>query len=78
MGTIGPHPTGSLRLETETSSTETAYHANDPYQEEIEAFNRSVREGSVPDASGLDGLRVVQITEAALESARTGRTAEVP
>jgi len=77
LGTIGPHPTGILRWVTAASTTETSYNAKDPYQEEIEAFNRAVRQGAVPSASGLDGLRVVRITEAALESARTGRAISI-
>jgi 1,5-anhydro-D-fructose reductase (1,5-anhydro-D-mannitol-forming) len=77
IGTIGPHPTGSIHVEMEGSTLETNYHAKDPYQAEIEAFNRAIAAGVAPEASGLDGLRVVRITEAALESARTGTTVRI-
>lgn len=77
LGTISTQPTGTLRVMTESSGTETGYQATDPYQEEIQAFNRSVQQGTLPDASGLDGLRVVRITEALVESARLGRTVTI-
>lgn len=77
-GTIGPRPTGRLRLQARDSVTEIEYNAKDPYQAEVEAFNRSVLDGTTPSASGVDGLRVVRITEAAIQSAREGRTVEIP
>lgn len=76
-GTVGVNPTGTLVIVAGESTVETSYHAKDPYQEEIEAFNRAVRDGTAPSASGLDGLQVVRITEAILESARTGRTVKL-
>lgn len=77
-GTIGPNPTGTLSLVTGSADTEVSYHAKGPYQAEIEAFNRSIVNGTTPSASGLDGLRVVRITEAAIKSAWEGRTVEIP
>ena len=78
IGTIGPEATGTLRVSTGSTEGEVAYHGKDPFQEEIEAFNRAVHERRSPEASGRDGLRVVRITEALLESARTGQTVRLP
>lgn len=71
-GTVGPDPTGTLRVVTGDVVAESRYHAKSPFQEEIEAFNRAVQEGTAPSASGYDGLRVVRVTEALLRSAREG------
>lgn len=72
--TIGPLAAGRVQVLVPGSSSQIDYNAKDPYQAEIEAFNLSIREGTVPDASGVDGLRVVEVTQALLESARNGRT----
>ena len=40
---------------------------------ELEDFHRAVEEDREPAATGLDGLRVTQVTSAVVESARTGR-----
>jgi 1,5-anhydro-D-fructose reductase (1,5-anhydro-D-mannitol-forming) len=74
VGTIGPVARGTVAIASQRPRTETRYDGPDPFQAEIEAFNRSVNEGTAPSASGLDGLRVVRVTEALLESARTART----
>ena len=44
---------------------------------EIEDFSAAVEEDREPGASGLDGLRVVEVTLAMIESARTGRTVRI-
>ena len=46
----------------------------DMYTLEAEAFMRAVQASEEPNASGEDGLRVVEALDALLESARTGRT----
>lgn len=71
-GTIGPNPTGTLRVVSGSATTETSYSAKDLFQEEIEAFNRSVLGGKEFHASGEDGLLSVRVTVALFESARTG------
>ena len=40
----------------------------------LEDFHRAIQEDREPLASGMDGLRVVEITLAMIESARHGRT----
>ncbi len=43
------------------------------YQAEIEAFMQAIADDTEPDASGTDGLRVAEITEAIQRSQREGR-----
>jgi predicted dehydrogenase len=47
------------------------------YKAQVEAFNRGIQRGEAFDASGIDGLKVVQITSAIIESASTGRSVRV-
>jgi len=51
----------------ETSSRDASLRA-------VQAFQRAVTEDTEPDASGLDGLRSVQLTDAIARSAREGKT----
>ena len=44
---------------------------------EIEDFQQAVEQGREPVATGLDGLRVVEVTLAMIESAKTGRTVKI-
>ena len=74
LGTLSTDPTGSMEVSTATQARQASYSDADPYQLQIEAFNRSVTEDVEPSASGIDGLNVVRLTEALLESARTGTT----
>jgi len=77
LDTVGTDQGGSLEISTAHVATRAAYQGCDPYRAEIEAFNRSVVENLEPNASGVDGLNVVRITEAMLESARTGLSVAV-
>ena len=51
------------------------YLAN--FVDEIEDFQRAVEGDREPAATGIDGLRVTQVTSAVIESARTGRAVKV-
>jgi predicted dehydrogenase len=42
--------------------------------DELDDFSRAIREDGQPAATGLDGLRVVQVTQAMIASARDART----
>jgi 1,5-anhydro-D-fructose reductase (1,5-anhydro-D-mannitol-forming) len=67
---------GSLEVVSDTVNTTMAY-PQDPlslYKLQVEAFNHAIQHNEEPIASGLDGLRAVQITEATIESASRGRT----
>jgi predicted dehydrogenase len=44
---------------------------------ELADFHHAIREDSEPAATGLDGLRVVQVTLAMIESARDGKTVKI-
>lgn len=77
VGTVGIDPHGSLTLFTSPETRSVTYAGQDLYQAEIEAFNEAVKERSDPAASGVDGLNVVRITEALLQSARTGRAVAI-
>ena len=47
------------------------------YVAEIEDFQRAVAAKRDPAATGVDGLRIVEVTLAMIESARTGRTVKL-
>jgi len=47
------------------------------FMAQIEDFGRAVQQDREPLATGVDGLRVVEITRAALQSAREGRAVTV-
>lgn len=49
----------------------------DNYQREIEAFSAAIESGHPFRASGIDGLRSVEVQTAIIESQRTGRRVEV-
>jgi predicted dehydrogenase len=70
-------PSGTLRSVVSGATDETTFEPRNPYLGQIEDFNLAVQTGREPEVSGIDGLRVVRITEALLESARTGRTVRV-
>jgi predicted dehydrogenase len=47
------------------------------YTRQVEAFNQAIQQDAEPSASGLDGLRAVQVTVAMVESATTGRAVQI-
>ena len=67
---------GKLQVISETVNQTEVY----PYDylanfvSELEDFQKAVEEDREPTATGMDGLRAVQVTSAVVESARTGRT----
>ena len=78
-GTLrSPFP-GDLEVVSDTVNTTVRYSLADVplYVREVEAFNRAIRENQEPPASGLDGLRVVQVTVAMIESATKGKTVKL-
>jgi hypothetical protein len=44
---------------------------------QIEGFNKAISRDEDPRASGVDGLRSIQITDAMIESVRTKSTVRV-
>jgi predicted dehydrogenase len=47
------------------------------YIRQIEASNRAIQQHEEPLASGIDGLRAVEVTEAMIESASQGSTVKL-
>jgi len=70
---------GRLEVSSETVNSTESYPP-DPLalcKWQIEGFNRAISLDEEPRASGIDGLRSVQVTEAMIESAKTRRTVSV-
>jgi 1,5-anhydro-D-fructose reductase (1,5-anhydro-D-mannitol-forming) len=70
---------GSLEVVSETVQTTKVYPQDTLalYTRQIEAFNRAIQQNEEPTASGLDGLRAVQVTEAMIVSAARGTTVKL-
>jgi|TARA_B100000809_G_scaffold228422_1_gene241417 1,5-anhydro-D-fructose reductase (1,5-anhydro-D-mannitol-forming) len=71
-----PRLQGELRVSSETVNTTVAYEPDHVYlvARNIEDFQRAIAENREPAASGKHGLKLVQLTEAMVESAKAGRT----
>jgi predicted dehydrogenase len=63
-------------VSSETVNTTVAYEPDFVYlvTKNIEDFQRAIAEDREPASSGAHGLKLVQLTEAMVESAKTGRT----
>jgi 1,5-anhydro-D-fructose reductase (1,5-anhydro-D-mannitol-forming) len=72
-----PFRVGELRVLTASGEQATKYSSNDAVVRSVAAFNDAVKHDREPNASGLDGLRSTQLTEAVIRSAREGRLVEV-
>ncbi|HEV2280888.1 MAG TPA: Gfo/Idh/MocA family oxidoreductase [bacterium] len=72
-----PFRLGELRVLTASGEQVAKYSSNDAVVRSIAAFNDAVAHNREPNASGLDGLRSVQLTDAVIRSAREGRLVEV-
>ena len=74
-----PNFSGRLEVDAATVNVDESYDP-DPlalFKWQTEAFNRAIESGRDPSASGIDGLKVVQVTVAMIESAATGRTVKL-
>ncbi len=79
---VGDHLTrpghdGELRVLTEKGETVTPYSNKDAYQRVVADFNSAVLHERDPHASGLDGLRSVELTDAIARSVREGTVVEL-
>jgi 1,5-anhydro-D-fructose reductase (1,5-anhydro-D-mannitol-forming) len=72
-----PFRDGELRVLTAAGEQVQKHSSRDAVVRSVAAFNDAVRRDREPNASGLDGLRSVQLTEAVVRSAREGRLVEV-
>jgi 1,5-anhydro-D-fructose reductase (1,5-anhydro-D-mannitol-forming) len=70
---------GKLEVVSDSANLEEPYEGDllSSYQLQIDAFRRAIQEGAEFDASGMDGLRAVQVASAIIESASTGRTVKI-
>jgi 1,5-anhydro-D-fructose reductase (1,5-anhydro-D-mannitol-forming) len=76
-GITRPGQEGEMRVVTSDGETSRAYSTGDAYQRTVAAFSAALEEGREPSASGLDGLRSVQLTDAIARSAREGLAVEL-
>ena len=72
-----PFRDGELRVLTAAGEQVTKYSSKDAVVRSVAVFNDAVKHDREPNASGLDGLRSVQLTDAVIRSAREGRLVEV-
>ena len=74
-----PSLVGDLEVASESVNTVVSYQP-DPlalFTWQAEAFNRAIQQDEEPPASGIDGLRVVQVTVGMIESASGGTTVKL-
>jgi len=71
-----PRLQGELRVSSETVNASTSYEPDFVFlvKKNIEDFQTAIVEDRDPAASGAHGLKLVQLTEAMVKSAKTGRT----
>lgn len=72
-----PWMDGEMRVLTDAGEKVTQETSQDCYRRVIDDFNQAVLKGREPHATGLDGLRSVQLTDAMARSAAEGRLLEV-
>lgn len=79
IGTLWEGRQGRLEVVSETENKSDVYDddrfAN--YVDELQDFQNAIADNRPPAATGLDGLRVVQVTLAMIEAARQRRTVRV-
>ncbi len=73
-----PLAAGEVSVLSSGVETTTQTASLDAFERCVAAFQRSVLEHTEPNASGVDGLRSVEITDAVGRSAREGRVVELP
>jgi len=80
-GTVGMPLRGELLVEGDSINLRMTFPTNDPlpgnYIRVIEAFNRCIEENTESDISGYNGLQMVRIANAILESNRKGKAVKV-
>jgi 1,5-anhydro-D-fructose reductase (1,5-anhydro-D-mannitol-forming) len=70
---------GKLEVVSDAVNMENSYEGDllSLYRLQIQAFQRAIQRDEEFDASGMDGLRAVQVASAIIESASTGRTIKI-
>ena len=77
IDTTRPFRVGELRVLTGAGEQTTKYSSMDAVVRSVAAFNDAFAHDREPNASGTDGLRSVQLTDAVIRAAREGRLVEV-
>lgn len=70
-------PIGSVTLRTEAGDEELSFDREDLYTRSMRAFHAAIRGEGAPAATGEDGVWSLAAAEAALESAKSGRTQKI-
>jgi 1,5-anhydro-D-fructose reductase (1,5-anhydro-D-mannitol-forming) len=70
-------PIGSVMLRTEAGEKELTFDREDLYTRSLRAFHAAIRGEDQPAATGEDGVWSLASAEAALQSAKTGRTVAI-
>jgi UDP-N-acetylglucosamine 3-dehydrogenase len=79
-GTVGMWLRGELLVESDAFNTRTTFPVMDSpelYIRVVDDFNRCILENSKPEISGENGLQMVRIANAVLESSRQGRAVRI-
>jgi predicted dehydrogenase len=76
-GSIGNQGGGRLEIITAAGEEARQVERHDVYLRQCDDFVARLREGRDPDASGVDGLRCAEVTDAVYASARTGTLTSV-
>jgi len=80
-GTVGMALEGELRVEGESINLAMSFPADDPgsmnYVREREDFNRWIAGSSEPDITGQNGLQMVRVINAIVESSQQGRAVKI-
>ena len=81
MHTIGIPVQGKLVVQGEFLNIEQTFPTEDVmlgmFIRVVEAFSRSIEADTEPDIPGTNGLQIVKITNAILESSRTGKAIKI-
>ena len=79
QGTLWEARQGSVEIVSESVNESNEYPDEylGNFVAEIQDFRRAIEEDREPGATGVDGLRVVEVTLAMVRSARTGRTVRI-
>lgn len=70
-------PTGSVLLRTEAGDEELSFDREDLYTRSLRAFHAAIRGEGQPAATGEDGVWSLAAAEAALASAKSGKTTKI-
>ena len=66
-----------VQKKDEPSRSELPVEGGDALADELAEFSRCIRGNGQPEVSGAEGLEVVAVLEAIIESVNTGRAVEV-